>query len=235
MILGRLQRRLQYRFKDVRLLQKAVTHASYANERGTEDNERLEFLGDAVLELVVSEALVARYPAAREGQLSRLRSRLVNGRTLAKLGSDLELGRDLKLGKGEEQTGGRERPGNLADAMEAVLGAVYLDGGFASAREVAGRWMESGLRDLEEVGGDAPRDKVDLRWKDCRSELQEVVQRTHKITPRYEVVSQQGPSHAPTFTVQVMVGDEVFGTGTGSSKREASRNAAEAALDGVRE
>lgn len=235
MILGRLQRKLQYRFKDTRILKRAVTHSSYANEKKVEDNERLEFLGDAVLELVVSEALVARYPNAREGQLSRLRSRIVNGRSLARLATELDLGRDLRLGKGEESSGGRERSGNLADAMEAVLGAVYLDGGFEAAREVAGRWLESGLRDLEEVGGTAPRDKVDLRWRDARSDLQEKIQRIHKVTPRYEVVGEQGPSHAPTFTVQVLVGDDVVGTGTGSSKREASRCAAEAALDGIQE
>lgn len=230
MILGHLQRRIQYRFKDPRFLQRAVTHSSFAHERSTEDNERLEFLGDAVLELVVSEALVARYPEAREGELSRLRSRLVNGETLGRIARSIELGRDLRLGKGEDQSGGRERSGNLADALEAVLGAVYLDGGFEAARDVAGRWLDQGLRELEEVGGVAPRDLVDLRWKDVRSDLQERLQRS-RITPSYQVIHQEGPAHAPLFTVQVLADGKVLGEGTGSSKREASRNAAQAALD----
>lgn len=232
MILGHLQRRLQYRFKDGRLLQQAVTHSSYANENRTPNNERLEFLGDAVLELVVSEALVARYPEAREGQLSRLRSRLVNGEALAEIGRSIKLGRDLRLGKGEESTGGRDRSGNLADAIEAVLGAVYLDGGFEAARDVAGRWMEHGLRSLDEVGGVAPRDKVDLRWKDPRSALQERVQNLHREPPTYRVVAQEGPPHAPVFTVEVYAGDALLATATGPSKREASRKAAAAALEG---
>ncbi|MCB9678516.1 MAG: ribonuclease III [Alphaproteobacteria bacterium] len=226
MNLNRLQGKLGYVFRDVQLLERAVTHSSFANERGTGDNERLEFLGDAVLELAVSALLLERFPEAREGQLSRLRSRLVNTTTLARIAREIEIGAALRLGVGEDQTGGRDRTSVLADAVEALLGAVFLDAGFARARKVAVGWMEGELAGLADDGsGD-----VDLRWKNARSLLQERIQHERQQTPRYRVVGHEGPAHEPTFTVEVHIGDTVLGCGSGSNKREASHAAAEAAL-----
>jgi ribonuclease-3 len=226
MNLHRLQNRLDYEFRDLALLEQALTHSSFANERETDDNERLEFLGDAVLELAVSALLVERFPRAREGQLSRLRSRLVNTDALAGVARGLELGPLLRLGIGEDQTGGRDRTSVLADAVEAILGAVFLDGGFARARKIATGWVEEPLSGLDGDG-------VDLRWKNPRSLLQERIQATLHQTPRYRVLRRTGPAHEPTFTVEVAIGDRVLGTGTGASKRAASHAAATNALDAL--
>ncbi|MEZ4319111.1 MAG: ribonuclease III [Myxococcota bacterium] len=226
MNLNKLQGRIGYVFRDVALLERALTHSSYANERDTGDNERLEFLGDAVLELAVSALLLERFPEAQEGQLSRLRSRLVNTTALARIGRDIQIGPALRLGVGEDQTGGRDRTSVLADAVEALLGAVFLDAGFARARKIAVAWMEERLSGLDGEG--AP---VDLRWKNSRSLLQEHVQHERQQTPRYRVIDHSGPAHAPTFTVEVYIGSEVLGVGSGSNKREASHAAADAALD----
>ena len=226
MKLHRLQNRLDYEFRDLSLLEQALTHSSFANERETPDNERLEFLGDAVLELAVSALLVERFPAAREGQLSRLRSRLVNTDALAHIARGLDLGPLLRLGIGEDQTGGRDRTSVLADAAEAILGAVFLDGGFARARKIAVGWVDDPLQKLDGDG-------VDLRWKNPRSLLQERIQATLHKTPQYRVLGRSGPAHEPTFEVQVYVADRILGTGTGSSKRAASHAAAMHALEAL--
>ena len=223
MSLPELQRRLGYTFEDANRLERALTHSSYANENRVGDNERLEFLGDAVLELVVSALLVERFPAAKEGQLSRLRSRLVNTHALAELAGTLQIGSELRLGVGEESTGGRSRVSVLADAFEAVVGAVFEDGGYPAARTLAEPWLQQRMAELDDR-------EVDLRWKDSRSRLQEVIQRDRQHTPTYRVTNKQGPAHAPVFTVDAVVLGEVLGTGTGGSKREAARNAADAAL-----
>jgi len=227
MNLNKIQGSLAYVFRNRELLERALTHSSYANERATADNERLEFLGDAVLELAVSALLLERYPEAREGQLSRLRSRLVNTEALARVARDLGLGKILRLGVGEEQTGGRDRTSVLADAAEAVLGAVFLDAGFARARKVAVAWMEAPLERL------ADGDGVDLRWKNSRSQLQECIQRDRHQTPTYRVIGREGPAHEPVFTVEVLAGSDVLGTGTGRNKREASHDAAAKALESL--
>ncbi len=224
MNLHRLQNRLDYEFRDLALLEQALTHSSFANERETQDNERLEFLGDAVLELAVSALVFERFPRAREGQMSRLRSRLVNTDALARIARSLDLGPLLQLGIGEDQTGGRDRTSVLADAAEAILGAVFLDGGFAKARKIAIGWVDEPLSHLDGDG-------VDLRWKNPRSLLQERIQARLHQTPRYRVVDRAGPAHEPTFSVEVFVGDTILGTGTGSSKRTASHAAATDALE----
>jgi ribonuclease-3 len=208
-------------FADSGLLLEALTHASWAHENGGADYERLEFLGDAVLQLCSTKLLVARFPEAREGQLSRLRSRLVSTGALARTSRDLGLGAHIRLGVGEEATGGRERPRVLAGALEAVLGAVFVDAGFEVALALVTRWLDDPLAELEAETG---------AHKDPRSLLQEHTQRLLGETPTYPVVACDGPPHEPTFVVEARVGDRVLGRGEGRSKREASRRAAEVAL-----
>jgi ribonuclease-3 len=215
---------LGHTFSDPRLLEVALTHASHAHEQhGTaQDNERLEFLGDAVLQLCVTSWLVERFPEAREGQLSALRQRLVNTDTLAAVAGRLGLGERLKLGIGEEGTGGRTRPRVLAGAVEAVLGAVFVDAGMAAAEALVRQWLREAVEEQATREGRG--------WKNPRSSLQEWSQRVLGETPAYEVVTEQGPPHQPTFEVVVRVGDLELGRGRGSSKRDASKLAAENAL-----
>jgi len=220
--LDQLAERVGHAFSSRTLLEQAVTHSSFSHEHRVEDNERLEFLGDAVLQLCATVLLYARFPDAPEGQLSRSRARLVNTTALAALGARLAIGPVLRLGVGEEATGGRERPRVLAGAVEAVLGAVFEDAGYTAAATLVGRWMAEPLEELarEETQG----------WKDPRSLLQERTQSTLGATPIYDVTVQDGPPHRPRFGVAVRVGDRVLATGEGPSKREASRHAAARAL-----
>jgi ribonuclease III len=209
-------------FGDRSLLELALTHASFAHERGGPDQERLEFLGDAVLQLGVTEWLYERFPGAREGELSRLRQRLVSTGCLASLGLRIRLGRHLRLGAGEDATGGRDRPRVLAGAVEAVLGAIYLDAGLEAAREVLRAWLGEAV---EALAAGAPSE-----FKDPRSLLQEIEQARRSETPTYHVTDTSGPAHAPWFAVEVRCGDRRLGRGEGPSKREAGRLAALAAL-----
>lgn len=210
-------------FRDPSLLGVALTHASHAHEnRGSHDNERLEFLGDAVLQLCITSWLTERFPDAREGQLSSLRQCLVNTTMLADIGSMLAIGERLRLGVGEESSGGRTRPRVLAGAVEAVLGAVFVDAGYEAAERLVRIWMRQAVDSLERT---APR-----TWKDPRSQLQEWTQRERGETPTYEVLDEAGPPHQPIFEVAVRVGSEELGRGLGASKREASRSAAAMAL-----
>ncbi len=230
MTLDALQHRLGYVFLDLELLEQALTHASYANERRVPDNERLEFLGDAVLESVASALLVRRFPQAREGELSRLRSRLVNTGALATIARELELGPFLRLGAGEVESGGRDRPRILAGAVEAILGAVFLEGGYDDAAAVADPWLKRRIKALDDQ-------RVDLEWKDPKSRLQERVQKERRLTPAYEIVHKRGPEHAPTYTVEVVVhtadGREVMGRAEGPSRKRAEKAAALVALEGL--
>ena len=212
-----------HHFTHEALLVQAVTHASWAHENDGGDYERLEFLGDAVLQLGSSALLMERFPEAREGQMSRLRSRLVSTEGLAKLAKTLQVGPALRLGVGEESTGGRKRPRVLAEAVEAVLGAVYLDAGAELALSLVRRWLDDPLAQLE--------NQAEIAWKDPRSLLQERTQRDLGQTPVYGVADRIGPPHQPTFVVEVRVGEQVLGRGEGRSKREASRRAAEVALE----
>lgn len=220
--LADLEARLGYRFRQPALLQQALVHSSYAfeNPEAGPDNERLEFLGDAVLNLMVSDLLVTAYPAAQEGQLTRWRAGLVNSRSLASLAQQLHLGAHLLLGRGEEQQGGRQKPSVLADALEAVIGAVYLDGGLTAVRQVVSRLLGEKLRQL-------PGEVSEIDYK---TRLQELLQKKTKQTPVYEIVAVQGPPHARRFTVAVRLGSALLGLGSGRSKKEAAQRAAAAAL-----
>jgi len=227
-----LEERLGHRFSDRDLLLCAVTHTSYANEHeDAESNERLEFLGDAILQTCMTILLFRRFPDAPEGDLSRFRARLVNTEILAGLGAELELGSALRLGRGEAQSGGRTKLSLLANASEAVLGALYLDTGFEPCFEVVSRLMESRLDTLHQVAAAEGASA----WQDPRSRLQEETQRRWQHTPSYEVVGTGGPPHEPTFEVEVRIEGRVLGHGTGGSKREAMRMAAVDALERMEE
>ena len=213
-----LAERLGVRFRDLTLLDLALRHGSFAHERGeVESYERLEFLGDAVLSLVVADYLYRRHPDYTEGQLAKQRARLVSEPALAELGRRLGLGRYVLLGRGEEKAGGRERPALLADAVEGVLGAIYVDAGYGVAHAVATRWVSELADELERAGAD------------FKSQLQERLQR-QRLVPRYRVAREEGPDHAKAFTVQVQVDGRVIGRGHGRSKKEAEQAAAAEAL-----
>jgi|DewCreStandDraft_1066081.scaffolds.fasta_scaffold00235_21 ribonuclease-3 len=215
--------RLGYRFNSPDLLRQALVHRSYLNENpgfDLPDNERLEFLGDVVLSLIVAETLYRRFPDLPEGKLTRLRAWLVRTETLARWAKEVDLGSELLLSRGEDQTGGRDRPSILASAFEAVLGAVYLDGGLDAARKVLLPFIERELEKLRDA------DQV----LDPKTWLQEVTQARWKLTPVYVTVHHTGPSHRRRFTVEVRLGDRVLATGEGYSKRAAEQDAARKAL-----
>lgn len=224
MTLENLQENLGYRFRDESLLRGALYHSSYANEHRNENivsNERLEFLGDAVLGFVSAEFLYSRFPNAPEGELTRIRAALVREESLFEVAQALQLGECLMLGKGEESGGGRQRPSILADCTEAVFAAVYLDGGMDCARDLIHRVLLS--------KGDIT--VAESRRRDYKTELQELVQRKPHQVLRYELVGQSGPDHAKVFTVAVLLNGEPIGEGSGHSKKEAEQSAARAALE----
>ena len=210
------EEKIGYQFQDQTLLTQALTHSSYANERhfGKQaDNERLEFLGDAVLEIVTSEFLFHRYPNHPEGELTRLRASMVCEPTLAFCTRELELGKYLLLGKGEEQTGGRERKSILSDALEAIIGAIYLDGGFANAKEFIARFV---LNDIEHK----------QLFYDSKTILQELVQGNFSQELHYHLLSEEGPDHDKKFVVEARIGTDVYGQGVGRTKKGAEQEAA---------
>ncbi len=219
----RLAERLGFAFTDRARALAALTHKSFVNEHrdvSGEDNERLEFLGDAVIDLLASAHLVARFPAAREGELSKLRAAVVDETGLAAIGRTLGLGELLRLGRGEEITGGREKASLLADATEAVIAAVFLDGGLAAAQGVVARFLDEAY--ARGVDGSLDRD--------YKTQLQEVGQARHRSSPRYRVVGESGPDHAKVFEIEVEVRGVALGRGTGRSKKDAEQGAARAAL-----
>lgn len=223
---GALQAILGVNFKDGSLLQQALVHRSYLNENPAMhlvSNERLEFLGDAVLGFVVADELYTRFPDSSEGELTKLRAALVRGETLSRIASSLQLGEYLFLGHGEEESGGRSRPRNLSCALEAVIGAVFLDRGFDIARDFI-------LKLLDDEVDVVVEDKL---TDDYKSRLQQVIQSEQKITPVYRTVEEIGPDHAKVFTVEVLAGDTVLGRGSGRSKRAAEMDAARQALQGL--
>lgn len=222
--LHELEQHLDYTFHDLRLLRAALYHSSYANEhraQSVSSNERLEFLGDAVLGFVSADYLYRKHPDLPEGELTRIRAALVCEDSLHEVAQRLHLGDFLMLGKGEESGGGRHRPSILADAVEAVLAAVYLDGGIDEARALVHRIL------LEKE----PEQVVESRRRDCKTELQELVQRKPNQELRYELISESGPDHAKVFTVAVMLNGQVVGLGSGHSKKEAEQSAARTALE----
>jgi ribonuclease-3 len=223
--IAELESVLGHQFRDPRWMFRALTHSSRIPERSAddpiEDNEKLEFLGDAVLELIVSEELVRAFPAWSEGQLSKSRARLVNATALSLAAQRICLGQHLRLGRGEEKTGGRFKPALLADAYEAVIAAIYLDAGLEAARGFVLRTLTEGEMIVE-----AER----LGHTDHKSALQELLQ-SRGLTPGiYRIVEESGPDHEKTFCVQVRVAGDVTAIGTGKSKKEAEQSAAVAAL-----
>ena len=209
---------------DSALLERALTHRSYAYENGgLPTNERLEFLGDSVLGLVITDALFRTHPDLSEGQLAKLRAAVVNMRALAGVARALELGKYLRLGRGEETTGGRDKSSILGNAVEAVIGAVYIAGGFPSASEFVHRLFDPLLEKSAQMG-------AGLDWK---TSLQELTARASLGVPEY-VVEEEGPDHEKTFTAHVVVGGTDYGVGTGRSKKEAEQQAAEVAWTAIR-
>ena len=216
------ERELGYTFRDVRRLLAALTHSSFANEAGDGSihNERPEFLGDAVLSLCVSNELFFRFPNAREGELTRLRAQLVNASALAALAREIGLDRRLRLGKGEESQGGRSRDTLLGDALEAVLGAVFEDGGFEAALALVRRWF----------AGSWPEGPAREMRKDYKTRLQERIQKQCRDRPVYSLESDRGPEHAKVFEVRLVLPDGRDFTGRGSSVKKAEQAAAQNAL-----
>ena len=215
-----LEQRLGYTFRDRRYLDNALTHSSYANEKaGLSSNERLEFLGDSVLGFCAAKNICRLYPDMPEGEMTRLRAELVCEASLHTVAVSMDLGRYIRLGKNEECNGGRERVSILADAVEAVIAAIYLDGGLEPAEAfIEGRI----LRDLE--AGHRP-----VRT-DYKTQLQELLQREGGAAPRYVIIGESGPDHDKRFTVEVHLNSNVIGTGVGKSKKLAEQEAAKHAL-----
>lgn len=220
----RVEQRLGYKFKSATLLARALTHKSYANEikTATDHNEKLEFLGDAVLDLVVGELLFENFPLDTEGGLSKKRASIVNEEVLSELAIEMGLNQVLLLGKGEMLTGGATKPRLVASSFEAVVGALYLDGGFSVTKEFLRREFVPlivkvcGQEDFE---------------KDYKTRLQELVQKLLKETPKYEVLAEEGPPHDREFLVCVKVKDEDWAQGRGRSKKHAEQAAAKTALE----
>ena len=221
-----LERQIGYVFDDRSLLKRALSHRSYANEHGddVDDNEVLEFLGDAVLGLIVSDLLCSRYPHLREGEMSKLKSFLVSAETLAQLAEGLGLGRFILLGRGEEKTAGREKNSILANALEALIAALYLDGGLEQAAEFVLAGVEPLIPGAEETSSPV---------RDFKSALQEAVQAEGMPLPGYEVVSEDGPDHDKVFHVEVSVG-EMLAHGHGRTKKRAEQRAARQILEALR-
>jgi len=222
-----LQKTLGYEFSDLRLLNKALTHKSYVNERNEslKHNERFEFLGDSVLDILVSDYLVHEFSDYAEGTLSKIRAAVVNETCLAELARKIDLGKYLLLGKGEDLSGGRDKPSILADAFEAVAGALFRDGGLESASKVFLPLLEVEIS------------KFAHSWafRDFKSELQEYTQNKWVCTPSYKVVNELGPDHAKKFEVAVTIKNKVKGQGSGKSKKEAEQAAAKMAMESFSE
>lgn len=221
----KLTKRLGIKFKDMAVLETAFVHGSYLNEHQAgsgheiESNERLEFLGDAVLELIVTEHLYKEFRKP-EGELTNLRSAVISGKNLAKIAHGLELGNYLLLSRGEEMSGGREKDFILANTMEALIGAVYMDGGYKPASKLIEKYVLSTLPEIISRGS----------FLDAKSHLQEISQDKYSVTPEYRVLHDSGPDHNKTFVVGVYVQNEIVGEGSGKSKQEAERAAAKDAL-----
>ncbi len=222
--LDALQQRIGHQFQDIDHLLRALTHPSYANESpGAVDNQRMEFLGDSVLNLAISTELFRRFSKQSEGRLSRLRSALVRETTLAERAGAWELGSCLRLGRGERLSGGQFKDSVLADAYEAVLAAIYMDSDFETASAVIVAAFEKDLAELE----------AGTHSQDYKTRLQEQVQSAGDVRPRYAIIHTEGPPHARKFTAQVKLGDEVIGQGEGMSKKAAQQAAARVALENL--
>jgi len=227
MQLERLQQRLGYIFGDRAVLVQSLTHKSYGHEFlqdkpiALRDNERLEFLGDAILDVVVSDILLESFPAANEGQLSKMRAAVVNEKTLAQLARSLQLQECIRLGKGEAQTGGNDKPSILSSTLEALIAAIYLDGGFNAVYPVVRHLFAPLFSEEREL----------VTFYDHKTQLQEIVQARFKVTPTYHLLQTRGPDHAKTFEVEVRMNGKPLAIASGSSKKEAEQNAAKTAIE----
>ncbi len=218
-----LEKTLGYSFRDPAMLELALTHSSYANERGSGRagcNERLEFLGDSILGYLSAECLYCAYPDKPEGEMTKLRSELVCEQSLARVAGKLGLGKHLRLGRGEELNGGRTRPSINADAVEAVLAAIYLDGGLAEAKKFVYSFILDGVARAEKRGS-----------HDYKTLLQEKVQHGGAESPSYVITGESGPDHSKVFSAEVLIAGRVAGVGSGKTKKEAEQNAAKNALE----
>ena len=223
-VLTTLQKALKIKFKNKALLEQALVHSSYINENpdlAEGDNERLEYLGDAVLGFIIAEELYKRFPQFSEGEMTRVRSSLVSQAALSRLAKSIKLGDYLYLGKGEEGGGGRNKPANLSGALEALIAAIFLDRGLAVTRKFILKLMSRKMGKALSQGIEA----------DYKTKLQEVAQAKRQLKPRYKVVEAVGPAHDRRFTVEVRVGEDVIGRGTGKNKKAAETEAARMALD----
>ena len=217
-----LQKKLGYKFNNIKLLENALCHSSYANEMrgGQTSNERLEFLGDSVLSVIVADYLFKNFKNIPEGELTKLRASLVCEKSLCTFSRQIELGDFLRLGKGEDHNGGRQRDSILADAFEAVLAAIYLDGGMEVAREYVLRFIKAELNN-----------KDDEVFKDYKTALQEIIQRNPEESVSYILKSESGPDHDKVFEVEVHLNSNVIGKGEGKNKKQAEQMAAKQALE----
>ena len=221
--LDSLQEAIRFSFEDVSLLSQALVHGSYLNEcddRFIQTNERLEFLGDAILDAIVADTIYNRFPDASEGELTRIKSALVCTGNLARLARSFHIGDYLRMGKGEADSGGRDRDRNLAGTMEAIIGAIFCDQGFGPVREFVEQNLAKDIDSNHQL----------LDGRDPKSKLQELVQSDMKTTPDYGIVDISGPDHERVFTAQVLINDSVAGHGTGRSKQKAEQEAAREAL-----
>ena len=220
--LSLLEQTLEYEFKDLSLLKLALTHGSFFHERKQTgaSNETLEFLGDAILDFVISDILFEMFPEKREGDLSKMRAAIVNEKTLEKIAHSINLGQFLYLGVGEEKGGGREKPSILADTLEALIAAIYQDGGVGAVRTFVKKLFKDALRDVENS----------FNSFDYKSTLQQYFQAIHRRVPRYCVIKESGPDHDKVFQVKIMFGERELANGSGHSKKEAEQDAARQAL-----
>jgi ribonuclease-3 len=217
--LARLQTELGYSFSSGELLLRCLTHVSYGKGKQNEHNETLEFLGDAVLDLAVSDLLMRGFPEKSEGDLSKMRASLVNATALAEKAAELRLGDLLRMGKGEERSGGRKKKSILAGAFEAVIGGVYWEGGYESARRVVERYFGADIKERN------------LGQQDYKTRLQEISQMLFHAPPDYRLVAETGPDHEKRFITEIVVGGKILGRGEGRSKKQSEQEAARKALD----
>jgi ribonuclease-3 len=215
----RLEKELGYSFSDSALLLRCLTHVSYGRDRGESHNEILEFLGDAVLDLAVSDLLMRRFPDKSEGDLSRMRASLVNSTALAGKAEELNLGKLLRMAKGEERSGGRKKESILAGAFEAILGGIYWDGGYEAARRVVESYFATDVKERN------------LGLQDYKTRLQEISQMLFRAPPAYRLVAESGPDHEKRFVTEINVGGKILGRGEGKSKKQAEQEAAKKALE----
>jgi ribonuclease III len=229
MSVERLQERIGYQFGDRAILLQSLTHTSYGHEFlqdkaiAFRDNERLEFLGDAILDVIVSDILLEAFPNANEGQLSKMRAAVVNEKTLAQLAVSIGLHECVRLGKGESLTGGNQKPSILSSTLEALIASVYLDGGFNAAFPVVRRLFAPFFVEERDL----------IAFYDHKTQLQEIVQARWKVTPTYHLLKTEGPDHAKTFEVEVRMSGKALAIASGSSKKEAEQNAARNAIQTV--